>query len=667
MKTLFLILTFSSTIFYSFAQPMNKQLLLAEADELFNTKKYGAAFPIYTELLKSDPLSANLNYKIGTCYLYSRSQKLKAAPFLEKAIEYTPALTNNADPKNTDAPLLAYKLLGDAYCLNYKFDQAITAYEKYKSLLQERKINDPAIVNLVNGKIETCKLGKDLKELVALPIKIKTEKNGKAIDTSFRNCSSALSADKTTMIFTYKIPLNRIQKIQDAVYFEELRVKPDTAKQTTVETKTVYIPSPDTVIYVTTVGASVDGQILLTYRNEGGNGNLYITRLKNNVWSVPTKINKTSNLKGWEPNECISPDGNSLYFVSDRKEGYGGKDIYKCKKMPDGEWGKAVNLGPVINSPFDDEAPVIHPDGSTLFFSSNRSKPKEYFDNYIASLSDGNVISNPLAVGYPVDKGNGEAFFEVAADTKKVFTPKKVFSSKKLKQMQEDSLKEKENNPDDFLITFVNKKQGPLTILKGRFNEKGIIPNAQITVSDNETGAIQGVYHPDMKTSQFSIILSSGRNNNITYEAPGYLFKSENRILLKDSAYFEKYTKVNLQPVAKESKTILNNIFFEDRKGTPLYNSDFEINKVVEFLNAHPNVTVKLTNTIYTNEEKSFYKDLSRARVNAVAAELAARGISEERIKAKSFRKSPPKKDKKDKTPAPVSTNVLELEIEEIK
>lgn len=648
MKQSIYIIAFTAFNFTTWAQ--SPALLLAEADEYFNANQFALACPIYSELIKKEPLNGNINYKLGACYLQSRSQKAKASEFLEKAIQYTPALTNHADPKNTDAPLITYKLLGDAYCHNYKFDQAITSYEKYKSLLVARKINDLAQLNYVQGKIETCKFGKELKELVALPVTIKTgklPKGVKSIDTTFRNCSSALSADKANMIFTYTVPLSKIEKMADGAFYEELTIMPDTIHDKAETQKNSYTPTPDTLVYVTTVGSSVDGHIVLTYKNDNGEGNLFITKLKNNEWSKPLKINKTSNLKGWEPHECVSPDGNTMYFVSNRKGGYGGNDIYKCKKDADGEWGKAVNMGPIINSPYNDEAPYIHPDGTTFFFSSNKIKPKDCFDNFIVSLSDTDVAGKPLVVGYPVDHTNENQFYQVAVEKKKGPVVKNL-SSKKLKQLQSDSLRDKEKHPDNFLITFVNPKQGPLSLIKGQFSDGGKTPaSASITVTDNETGLVQGVYHADYKTGAYSVILASGRNHNITFEAPGYLFKSENKVLIKDSVYFHKHTVVELPAIAKGSKIILNNVFFEDGKSSPLYSSATELNKVYEFLTNNPTVKVRLTNSIFTGDDKKFYKTLSEARVNAVTEELLTKGISQQRITAKSCRKSMPKQDKK--------------------
>ncbi|MGZ3921639.1 MAG: hypothetical protein ACXVC7_15170, partial [Bacteroidia bacterium] len=593
MRLLIIIFVF---IFHDLYLPaQNNSSLTAEADDFFSVGKYGQAFSIYINLIKTDPLNANLNYKIGACYLQSRSLKTNALPYLEKAIEFTPALTHNADPRATDAPPVAYKLLGDAYCIAYKFDYAIAAYEKYKSFLKESNVNDPELISLLNGKIETCKFGKELKELVALPVKIMPDKPGQKVDTSFRHPFTTLSKDKSTLIVTYQIPVNRIAKNNDAMYYEEINIKPDTTKLTAGKPSS-YTPTPDTVIYVTTIGASVDGQIVLSYKDEQGDGNLYITRLQNNQWSKPQKVNRSSNAYGWELNESISPDGNTMYFVSSRPGGYGGKDIYKCVKTKDGEWSKANNLGPLINSSHDDEAPFIHPDGKTIFFSSNRNKPKENFENFVASLSDSGIAGIPVVVGYPVDKNADNSFYEVTADKKKIFTPE-VIDKKKLKQLQADSLKNKIDKRDNFLITFADQKNTPLTLLKGEAKTQSENKhNIRIIVTDNETGQVEATYFPDVQTGHYSFIVPTGKNNNITYKAPGCLFHSENMTLINGTEYFKKNNTLTLTPIAKEAKITLNNIFFEDGKGAPLKTSETEIANLQEFLNVNPGTTIELSN-----------------------------------------------------------------------
>ncbi|MCE3260143.1 MAG: hypothetical protein K0S12_1784, partial [Bacteroidetes bacterium] len=493
--------------------------VLSEADEHFKNKRYATAFSLYSSFLKKEPDNAAINYKVGICYLNSRSLKHKAVQYFEKALEKGVPMAEKVNGKEPDITYSIYKYLGDAYCINYQFDAAISSYKKYKEFLAANKISDPVLAESIERKIEMCKFGKDLKELVALPVNIKQQKKTKNSKASF-DSSSALSSDKTSRIFTYKVPLQQIRKYDDLKYYEETEiVKTDSVPSTAKKTKPIK-PSngrePDTAIYVTTIGTSVDGQVVLSYRNDNGDGNLFITSLRSNQWSSIVRLNKTINTSGWEPNETISPDGKTLYFATDRPGGYGGMDIYYCTKQSDGEWSKAVNLGPMVNSPYNDVAPFIHPDGVTLYFSSNRNNPTEYYDNFTTNLTSAGNWSKPVAVGYPIDKGSDNVFYQVAADKKKIYTPP-VQATKQMKQKYADSIREM-NERENYIISFVTSKKVPLTLLKGKVTDKtGSIPGrTEITVTDNATGEIEGVYYSD-NMGHYSLILPAGKNNNITF------------------------------------------------------------------------------------------------------------------------------------------------------
>ncbi len=109
------------------------------------------------------------------------------------------------------------------------------------------------------------------------------------------------------------------------------------------------------------------------------------------------------NTKYYEGNACVSPDGNSLYFVSNRDGGYGGKDIYGCEKLSDGNWSTPYNLGSKINTPVDEESPFLLADGVTLFFSSKGHDSFGGFDIFTSTLSDEGYWSEPENIGYHIN------------------------------------------------------------------------------------------------------------------------------------------------------------------------------------------------------------------------------------------------------------------------
>lgn len=641
----FILLLFITSIFIG--QTENKEFL--EADNLYNSQRFSSAFYAYNNLLKKYPNNAYINYKIGACYLASRSQKSKAAVYLEKAIELSASFISQPR-KGIDAPPLAYVLLGDAYCVSHKFDPAKDAYQKFKNISVPDK--DIQLLEEIEQKIELCALGKELKESVTLPDNLKNI-NFKTRGAEDINYSKALSSDKSTMIYTLKVPLSKItQPDEESKYYEAISqlTKKDTTPYNTLTLidKKKSNTLTDTIINILTIGASADGQIILTYRNEKDNANLYISRLKSNNWTTPLKIEKNLNNKGWEPGEYISADGSTLYFVSERPEGYGGKDIFKCTRMENGEWSKAVNLGSNINSAYDDVAPFIHADGVTLFFSSNRTKPTEGYDIYRSTLSGNNNWSKPVAVGYPVDKVGDDAFYQVASK-KNIFTHAPVFTPKQLKKMRADSLKRLMEN-ENYVISFKESRSHTLALLKGKIggSTTDAINHTKITVTDNTTGNILGVYYTEGKSGQYAFILPSGKNNNIFFESENCLFQSQNILVNKETEYYEKTNFVFMRKMEEGATSTLNNIFFDSASANLTPTSKIELNNLLNFLKNNPEIQIKLTNRITAKDQRN-YKILSKKRAQVVAAFLIVNGIDKERMKTKGTTMSLTKKQKKNK------------------
>jgi len=164
---------------------------------------YSTIPTLYLNLYKIDPTNMNLAFKLGICYLNSRNERAKAISYFTKAVT---AVSNNykgGSYTEKNAPLIAYKFLGDAYHLNYKFDKAIVAYEKYIAIMAENKSTDEQLLKETNRKIEMCKTGI---RLVASPLKIKIETLGNAVNSSYADYGPTMSADQSSLFFTSRRP-----------------------------------------------------------------------------------------------------------------------------------------------------------------------------------------------------------------------------------------------------------------------------------------------------------------------------------------------------------------------------------------------------------------------------------------------------------------------------
>jgi len=616
-----------------------------EIEDLFTHNKFAAAWPYYQYFLKKDSSNTDFNFKMGICYLNSRSQKEKAVACFKKVIA-------SPDKKESVISQITYKALADAAYLTSNFDLAITNYEKYQKTLLATKNSNPPNTEEITRKIEMCKMGKELKEqkeLVASLVNHKFVNTDKNNGSSYTFFSSTASPDQSSLTFTFKRP-NSIKKLSaDKDYFEDYTIS--------YKTTDIHLPqSRDTsnIKKEATVAESVDGQIILIYRDDDGDANLYASSLNENEWTPPEKLNKIINNKGWEPNECISSEGNTLYFTSNRDGGFGGKDIYRSIKLPTGEWSKAINLGPAINTPYDEEAPFIHPDGVTLYFSSNRYKSKGSFDIFTSNLSDSGIWAKAIGVGYPVTKSSSNV------------------STVQKKSKKTNSTSEKENlsnAKDNYIVSFINQDKTPLTIVKGTIIDKdGKIPKyIEITVTNNETGEIAGIYHSNRKTGQYIFMLPPGINNNVTYEAEDYLFHSENMDISKETSFFKSHKTIELVPIATGSKDVLNNIFFEDGKASLSPASDVELNKLFDFLTLNPKLLVEISTCI---NKKSITNDtkLVEDKIQSVINYLVEKGIAKERIASKVYRRAKKSKGKSESERALESEfGKLEIKILNIK
>lgn len=594
-----------------------------EAEELFNNKYYSAVWKYYKDKLEDDSLNTELNYKMGICYLHSRSQKEKSIHYLKRA-----ATSREATGVHQ---AMAFKQLGDANYMVGNYDNAIANYEKYHVLA---KSNPNLPIENISREIEMCKMARELQELKKITYQLINQKHD---SNKKRNTSGydkiGYSISNSSPVFSSKKTIIKNES-NDNEYFEETKGLIKTPK---------YIPrtvDSSKTKMETNVASSTDGQIILIYRDDNGEANLYTSVLNGNDWMEPEKLNKVINNPGWEPDEFISIDGNTLYFASKRDGGFGGKDIYKCEKLPTGEWGKAMNLGSAVNTVYDEEAPFIFPDGVTLYFSSNRNRPKGEFDNFTCSLTDSIGWTKPANIGYPLHE-----------------SLKSDFGVK----MQADSSFKKEN----YLSTFIGQKNSSVTIIKGRIDiEKNPDnqPFIEIIVANNETGSIAGVYRPDSKTGKYTCIIPSGKNNNITFEAKGYLFHSENINIPKDQGYFKLQQPVVLKPIAEGSKTVLNNIFFECGKAVLTSASDIELNRLHQFLQNNPGLRVELSTYV---ERKISAEDLelTEEKIQSVMNFLTEKGIDKNNIVTAIYKKTKKKGKSAEISQPKNNTVILELKI----
>lgn len=617
-----------STEEFNRAENTFSKIYLNDDEESTSQSKrgYSEALPLFADLYKKDKTNMNLAFKIGVCYQATRKNRAQAIPYLVKAVSSVSANYEGSSYKEKDAPLIAYKFLGDAYHINYQFDKAIIAYQKYIAVMAENKKSDKDQISETNRKIEMCKAAKIL---VANPINIKLQNLGTTVNSSSGDYSSVLSADQNTLFFTSRRPeTTGTQKDVDGNFMEDIYMSTKTKTGWSVA-KNIGTPI-NTEWHEATVGISPDGQTILIYRDDMGDGNIYSTSLNGDVWNTPIKLNDNINTKYWEPSAFISADGTKIYFTSNKPGGYGGRDLYVSKRSFAGDWEKAVNMGPAINTPYDEDAPFIHPDGITLYFSSNGHNTMGGFDIFSSLLLNEETWSAPVNVGFPINTTDDDVFYVISPDGRTAY-----FSS-----FREGGVGEKDN----YMATFPNIKEKPLALIKGNVIDESGKPakNVVITITDNETEQVVGVYNANNKTGAFLFILTPGKNYNITYQADKHLFYSDNMEIKKESNYYEINKAIKLDPITVGSKIVLNNIFFDFDKATLRPLSNVELKNLVALMRSNPNLKVEISGHTDSKGDDEYNRKLSDERAKAVVNNLIVNGISADRFKAKGYGESTP-------------------------
>ena len=367
-----------------------------DAESWILFEDYKEALPLYQQLIESDPDNSNYKYRIGQCYINMPGEKEKAITFLEEAVKNINPRYREGRFSETGAPHDALYYLANAYGINNQLDKALETYELFKVKLNT-KIYDTAVVNL---QIRSCH---NAKVLMSTPLYIREHNLGNTINKASSEFNPVISDDETIMVFSKSLAF------YDATLYSTKVNGSWTEPQNMNELLKI-----DRDIYPTSL--SRDGRVLYLYNSENYDGNIFTTSFENGIWSPIVKLNDNINTKYWESHAAISHDNNRLYFTSNRKNTIGGLDIFVSQRDTAGNWGPAVNLGPVINTPYNEETPFLSKDDRTLFFSSRGHYNMGGHDIFYSTLLENGEWSVPLNAGYPLNTTDDDLFFRPLND-----------------------------------------------------------------------------------------------------------------------------------------------------------------------------------------------------------------------------------------------------------
>jgi outer membrane protein OmpA-like peptidoglycan-associated protein/tetratricopeptide (TPR) repeat protein len=604
------------------------------AESYLNEGNYQDALPLFLYLDTLTPENPNVSFNIGVCYVNSMLEKTKAIKYLERATESI-SLDYVGVPEDITAPIFAFYYLGRAYMVDYRIDEALAQFDKFKYYLTETDVD---LLKDVNRQIEMCY---NAKKLMDNPVNIKIENLGTPVNSAYPDYSPVLSADEQTIIFTSRREGSTCgKKDTDGKYFEDIYTAVYNSDQKKWANLRKIGTNINTCGHEASVSLSYDGKELFIYKDDNGDGNIYVSYFKNDEWSVPEKLPSEVNSKSWETHASLSSDGNTLYFTSDRPGGFGGRDIYMCEKLASGKWSKAINLGSKINTEYDEESPFILPDNVTLYFSSKGHESMGGFDIFTSTMSDDGYWSSPENIGYPINTSDDDVFYVPTKDEKHAY-----YSSAK-----EGGL----GDQDIYKLSIIGPKK-LVAHLKGIvFDELSYKPvQAKLEVTDKKTGEIVSSFTSDAETGDYYVSLPTGKTYDLVFSSEKYVPHKETldvpdtisnpdinkAIMMQKLQFASKDIKIMFdnKEITVGERIVLNNVLFDFDKFTLRSESVTELDKWVKFLADNPTLKIEISGHTDNKGTSEYNKLLSDNRAKAVRDYFVEKGINKDRMKWKGY------------------------------
>ena len=617
-----------------FEQGSEAVFQVQDPDEAF--KKALEQFQIAQNL---NPDNALNNFRIGVCYIYSTSP-YEAIPYLEKAHEL--------DPECDD---FLYYYHGNALQLKGDFDKALNSYSKFTDAYRKAD-NFSKFVTMRKRECENAKKYKSDPERCWVD-------NVKPLNSAQDDIAPSITTDGSEIIFSSNRPNdnspNEFDEYDHDIYNAFIengdwsKVKPIRGNINS---------SKDDVVN----NLSYDGTSMLLHKKNDGQEDIFESVLDGAQWSYPEVMpRQISSKKSKEMYASYSHDGYNIFFSRGNESRSNGTDIMYSgmRNKMEKNYGAATMISRV-NSKFNDGPIYMHIDGETMYLASQGHESLGGYDIFVSHKNQG-VWSRPKNMGYPINTPYDDFFFAATASGKYAY----ISSNRKGGKGGFDIYKVTFWGPpkqpivdlEDYLLASVahpikdpqieetvNVNKVSLTVFKGKtidaISRKPV--EAQIEITDNETGEIIEEISTNSASGKFLVSLEAGKNYGIAVKADGYLFHSENFDIPQGSAYNLINKTIELKNIAVGSKIALRNIFFDVGKATLRSASNAELNRLVKLLNDVPSLKIEISGHTDNTGSASLNQQLSQDRAEAVVNYLQGKGISANRLTAKGYGSSKP-------------------------
>lgn len=403
---------------FGFAQKAKKGNVFSNAGDaakMFNGKQklyagdYVSALNTFREVEKGNPQDASVKYYVGLCQ-FNLKQIPNAKETLLKAVE----INVNVVPET-------HLLLGRVYQMEDDFDKALAEFDSFKKNPSE----DKEALEDANTHSSQCQTAKTL---MASPLQVEIVNLGAEVNSKYDDKNPCITADGKKLVFTTRRPesTNDVPDVEgDGKYFENVYIAWHDSVSGNFGKAGSVSNAINTKAHDACTSISPDGKQIFIYYNDMNDrakrgGSVFVSKVNKDKWKAPESLGKPINSSYWEGGACVSPNGKQYFFTSERPGGYGSSDIWMVEKINKTDWGTPVNLGPEVNTAFDEAGMFLAPDGKTLFFCSNGPKSMGGYDIFRTVYEKGKW-SAPVNVGYPINSTSKEGQLTLSADAKFVY------------------------------------------------------------------------------------------------------------------------------------------------------------------------------------------------------------------------------------------------------
>lgn len=574
---------------------------LEKSTKFFNEKNFEKAAQWTDEALKYDPAYAEAYFR--------KAQLFEVFTQPDLAIEaYRKSVTIKPDaPQFAPAyqKLIEYHLRAGEYAQAKKDLEQYMVFLKPNSMAQKR----------AQRQLLTCAYGE---KAVQNPLIIHPEELSDTVNQFILQYFPTLTADGETLLFTALKPEND----------EDLFI---TTYKNGHWTNPVSISEHiNTADNEGTGTLSADGRTLVftacNRRNGYGSCDLYISHKVGTEWEKPKNLGMVINSPYWESQPALSSDGNTLYFISDRAGGVGGRDVWYSTLQTNGEWTTAKNLDKTINTPFDEASPFLHANGHTLFFASEGHQGLGGYDLFFAD-STANGWQTPRNLGYPINTSDNQVALVITADGQYGYysLDTKRSGNQRVSRLYRFRL------PDELKGQFntVNYLKGLVTDVRTQKPMK-----ADIELIDLKTAKVVQRLSSDATSGLYLTTLPNGAEWGLYVSAKGYFYKSLSFDYSKKNNADGYQLDIRLEPLNTNAYGILSNIYFETGKTNLQDKSRAELNKLIEQLKLQPTLRIEIAGHTDDVGDAKQNQVLSQKRAQSVMDYLIEAGITRERIKA---------------------------------